>query len=127
MEILLILLDGEKRIGNVQLLLRIIKAFSSYLFHILIELNVVIFLIKFVNLYSLKVSHFVCLFFEDETIEDVEPIDLWEEEVEVEAEVHELLECNASIFFSSFIWIYMFNLILVVQTFRLVMEVMEGE
>lgn len=31
--------------------------------------------------------------FEDETIEDVEPIDLWEEEEEVEPEVHELLEC----------------------------------
>lgn len=31
--------------------------------------------------------------FEDETIEDVEPIDLWEEEEEVEPEVYELLEC----------------------------------
>lgn len=88
--------------------LRNIRVFALYFFHILIQLN----LVKFYQIRQFLFSHTVtfCVFmFEDETIEDVEPIDLWEEEDEdAKPEVRDLFELYKSILFFSFIFFGMY-------------------
>lgn len=52
--------------------------------------------------YVLSKSNTLVFVFEDETIEDVEPIDLWEEEEEVEPEVHDFWNVTIQFYFPYF-------------------------